>query len=221
MRLEIKWWMFAIVIMAVFLIVNAVCRPESDSKVAEYEYIEVMENFDYSVATEVSDPPLPDSIMDTIGGNIEEALTGSAVWVPSESIESGEEVPVEFSVIELDDSSVWVKASINGDVLKWERIEHFKEESEIRRWKLQIEMANCSASPYGIGIGYQATKLIGFGVTPSVSVSTELAWIAGQVKISHTIFSGFSGEIGGGYRLNLREDLHGNWHISGGFELSI
>lgn len=192
------------------------CDSREDNGLRREDYARIMENFRYAPVSASETPELPDSIAEVIGETIETAISAVGEWSPGQVITPEDTVSVEVSMIELDDGSQWVKATIDGDLVKWERATWF-EEPETRPWKLQLEVSDCPGNPWGIGIGYQVTEILGVGIVPSVVENIELQWTSIQVKFSRNIWSGVSFDGGFGRRF-FQEP---GWTFSGGISVSL
>ena len=159
----------------------------------------------YQQADPVTEPK-PDNIPPDIKPVIISTVSGSGVWIPEIEYEPGDSVEVELSVVELIDESAWIKVTIDSVEVKWQKLEHYHTEVQ-RKWTLYAEVANCE-SRYGVGIGYRIWKPLEINVSPAVSVSTSLDWIAPELVISRNVWSGVSIGAGCGYRFGADDGLH-------------
>jgi len=164
-----------------------------------------LENLGYKPATHSTDPK-PVELPPAVKESATATTYGQGYWIPETSVTPLDTVPVVLTEVTLADNTHWVKLTINGDEVKWEKLEYYHTEVE-RKWTLFAEVTNCE-SPYGVGIGYRIWKPLDVNVSPGVSVSTSLDWIAPELVISRNIWSGISVGAGCGYRFGVDDGLH-------------
>ena len=194
-------------VVIIFIVRPFSCHP----KPSHFDWTSIhtwLESHQYTQADPVSDPILPDSVPIPDEAVIT-TVTGSGTWIPTETYTPEDTLEVELTEVTLGDGSHWVKLTIDSVEVKWQRLQHYKIPPPARRWTGFVEFTNCESSHYGVGIGYKLFDVLSVDVSPAVSVSTRLDWIAGEVQLTRTIWSGISGGFGVGCRSN------GELHISG------
>jgi len=164
----------------------------------------------YTQADPVSDPK-PDHLPPGIKAGATQTVTGEGLWIPATTYTPEDTIAVELTEVTLGDDTHWVKVVIDGTEVKWQRLQYYHADIE-RRWRGFVEVTNCESSRFGVGIGYKLFTVLGSDVVPSASVSTNLDWVAGEVQLSRTIWSGIGAGIGVGYRFHDTDD---GLHISG------
>lgn len=162
-----------------------------------------LENIGYKPATNVPDPK-PDDLPPAVKEGSTSTVSGQGYWTPETNYQLGDTLDVELSVVELADGTAWVKVTIDSVEVKWQRLEHYRAPLPERKWTLFAEAVN-SESRVGVGIGYRIFTVAEVNVSPALSISPRLDWIAGEVRVTKNIFSGVA--IGGGVGWRLSTDV--------------
>jgi len=161
-----------------------------------------LENLGYKPATHSTDPKpveLPPAVKESAAAT----TSGQGYWIPESEYVPGDSVEVELSVVVLSDETAWVKVVIDSVEVKFTKLEHYCTEVQ-RKWTLYAEVSGAGT---GLGIGYRIWKPLDINVSPGVSVSTSLDWIAGGICLSKNLFSGVSLGGSGGGRVIIRDDV--------------
>lgn len=206
----------------VLLLVFVVSPFNCDSKPSHPDWVKLhteLESLGYKPATHSPDPK-PIELPPAIKQNTSSALSGSGYWVPDTTYTPDDSVAVEVSAITLIDNSRWVKVTIDGQEVKWHRLDYYHRDTS-SKWTLFAEVANAD-SPIGIGAGYRIWKPLDINVSPALSVSTSLDWVAGEIRLSRNVWSGVAFGGGAGGRLVMVEDdLTVELHLSAGISIEL
>ena len=208
-RFNISVTTILLVAVVIFLVISpqTLCNaPRIKDRLSVVEAMQWLKTRMYQQAEAVTEPK-PEYLPPAVKETAVSTTHGEGVWIPPTNIEQGDSVEVEISVVELVNETAWVKVVIDGDEVKWHKLEHYHVPLPERKWTLFAEATNAE-STIGIGIGYRIWKPLDINVSPAVSVSTSLDWIAGEVRLSRNIFSGVAFGGGVGYRFGAEDGLH-------------
>ena len=127
---------------------------------------------------------------------------------------STSEHEVEISVVTSPDDVVWIKAVIDGDVVKWRKVEYMTQPKPTRNdnWSLLVASEWLNSPDIGLGIAYEPLQFQGarIGLQAVFDLNSDLTdspdWITPALRISRRI-GAFS--VGGycGYRIGEQQGL--------------
>ena len=206
--MSVRWNISVTTILIIIAIIAALilspfnCRSGA-SHSSLHSAIKWLVSNQYQQADHVTEPK-PDNLPPAVKESATAATYGEGYWIPESEYEPGDSVEVELSVVVLEDESAWVKVVIDSVEVKWVKLHHYRTEVE-RKWTLH---AGVSGAGTGLGIGYRIWKPLDINVSPGVSVSTSLDWIAPELVISRNVWSGVSVGAGVGYRFGVDDGLH-------------
>lgn len=175
-----------------------------------------LDSLSYTQADPVQYPILPDSVP-TPPELVTSTTSGSGTWIAPEPIDEGDTLEVELSQIVLEDGSAWSQVTIDGEPVLWEELTYYQAPAPERRVQAHAEVCNCDSARLGVGMGYRLFTVAEVDVVPALSISIRADWIAPEVRLSHTVWSGVAVGLGGGYRLGVDEGLH----LSAGLSLEL
>lgn len=209
LRFNLIWIIIPIAVIAILVFKPFSCGSQR-SNFSLSKYTALLEGLDYTPADITDEPILPDT---TIPPELVTATTtGSGYWVPESDYASGDSLDVDVSVVVLEDESAWVKVTIDSTEVKWHKLEHYDRPQKpiVRNWTAFVEYTNIgnNHTRFGIGVGYRIWRPFEINVSPAVSVSTNLDWIAGEFRLSRNIWSGVAIGGGCGYRIGADDGLH-------------
>lgn len=214
-KVSLLWIICAVAVTAILLFKPFSC----DSERSHFDWSQThtqLDSLNYTQADPVYDPILPDTvpIPDEI---VTSTTSGSGSWIPTQTYTPADTVAVELSEITLIDGSHWIKLLIGGSEVIWREIQHYQAPAPERNWQAHVEVCNCDSSRIGAGVGYNLLTVASVDVVPTVSVAVNADWIAPEIRLSHTVWSGVAVGAGAGYRFGADEGLH----LSAGLSIEL
>jgi len=206
-KLTINVVFLAVVVAAAVIVLPLLCHKDGGSWDTS-RAITWLKSHGYTAVTEKPDHK-PESLPPEVKDTATASAYGAGNWIPDQTYTPEDTVSVELSTVELPDG-LWARVTIDGKPIEWEQIDYHREEIQ-RNWTAFVELTAVSqagndTSQIGIGVGYRIWQPLGVNVVPSVAVSTDLRWIAPELRITRNVWSGVS--VGGGVGYRIGDGLH-------------